>query len=232
MSRCWRFLPLPLSAPRRRSAIVRCSAISGSGRSATGDQGRQQSLQDRPGHRPEFQADPGSRWCRRARRSFRARSSRWRCAIRHGAGAPAWSIPNLAGQGTGAQPAAGNVAPAASARAPQSEPKRVRTVTIKPDQGNEAPAPAPTARASQARSASAAPATVDDILNSSARRMGRWPCRRPVSRRLLRRQSAAQPQRHAARTPANSAFPSTDHDRNQQPAAAGRLRRSGDVPTD
>ena len=77
-------------------------------------------------------------------------------------GPPRGVLPNLAGQG---QPAA-NVAPAGSGGvAAAAEPKRIRTVTIKPDQGSEAPAPA-TRSVAAARSASAAPTSVDDILNA------------------------------------------------------------------
>ena len=118
------------------------------------------------------------------------------------AGASRVVFPNLAGQG---QPVA-NVAPAGAAGLPaQSEPKRVRTVTIKPDQGSEAPVP--TARSSQARSASAAPTTVDDILNnpSSNGPLALSPTNQPQAAPTT---PAAPSQRHAARTPAaGSPFP-------------------------
>ena len=131
-------------------------------------------------------------------------------------GTPRVIFPNLAGQG--GQPSA---APAATGTTPaQSEPKRVRTVTIKPDQAGEA-APAPTARAAQGRTASAAPATVDDILNTPSANapMALSPTTQPQA---APSQPAAQPQRHAARTPANgSPFPAPITTGTSNPAAAG-----------
>jgi len=122
------------------------------------------------------------------------------------AGAPRVVFPNLAGQG--GQPS-GNVAPVASAPVP-SEPKRVRTVTIKPDQGSE-PAPVPTqpaARSSQGRTASAAPTSVDDILNNPSAHapLALSPTNQPQA--APSQPAPQQPQRHASRTPANgSPFP-------------------------
>lgn len=98
------------------------------------------------------------------------------------AGTPRVVFPNLAGQG----PAA-NVAPPGAASAPApSEPKRIRTVTIKPDQGNEAPAPAP--RSAQTRSG--APTTVDDILNGAPSQTA------PSSNGPLALSPTTQPQAH------------------------------------
>ncbi len=122
-------------------------------------------------------------------------------------GSPRVVFPNLAGQG---QPAA-NVAPAGAGSVPAvSEPKRVRTVTIKPDQGNEAPAPAPAPRSSQNR---ATPTTVDDILNgapsqaapSSNAPLALSPTTHPQGQSQV---PAPAQQRQAARTPASgSPFP-------------------------
>lgn len=135
------------------------------------------------------------------------------------AGTPRMVFPNLAGQG---QPAA-NVAPAGAGAVPAAaEPKRVRTVTIKPDQGGEAPAPAPTQRSTSSRSAAAAPTTVDDILNgapSSNSPLALSPTTQPQA---APSQPAAQPQRHAARTPAaSSPFPAPITTGTSGGAAAG-----------
>lgn len=121
------------------------------------------------------------------------------------AGTPRVVFPNLAGQG---QPAA-NVAPAGAASVPApAEPKRIRTVRIKPDQDSEAPAPAQAARSAQTRSASAAPTSVDDILNappSSNSPLALSPTTPPQAAPTP---PAAQHQRQASRTPAaGSPFP-------------------------
>ena len=112
------------------------------------------------------------------------------------------AFPNLAGQGQLAAPAG------AAGIATQAEPKRVRTVTIKPDQGIEAPA---STRSPQTRSASAAPATVDDILNnpSSNNPSSNGPLAlSPTNLPQVAPMPPAQPQRQAARTPAaGSPFP-------------------------
>ncbi len=134
------------------------------------------------------------------------------------AGTPRVIFPNLAGQ-SGAQPS-GNVAPGAGTGAPQSEPKRVRTVTIKPEQAGE-PASSPATRPAQGRSASAAPTSVDDILNnpSSNGPLALSPTTPPQSAPT---QPAAQPQRQAARTPANgSPFPAPVTTGTSNPGAVG-----------
>ena len=113
-------------------------------------------------------------------------------------------FPNLAGQGQAA-----NVAPAGAAGVPApSEPKRVRTVTIKPDQGPDEPA----SRSAPQRNA--APTSVDDILNgapsqpspSSNGPLALSPTTVPQDQSRV--PTPAPAQRQAARTPSSgSPFP-------------------------
>jgi len=107
-------------------------------------------------------------------------------------------FPNIAGQ---SQPAANG--------AQFAEPKRIKTVTIKPDQGGDGLGQASRTPPPSARSAAAAPASVNDILNDTPTAnspMALSPTNLPPS--APARPATPPQQQQAARTPANgSPFP-------------------------